>query len=779
MGIKRVLTLAGTTALLFAVMPVVEASDPGGGRVLDGHVDDWTGESTLLGGTWQVSNGEFVYQDHIYDDYGAEGGVGAEQRAKIAGQSDGTTRYPTDEDRYANNVADLFQLRLAADGDDLWGLVRLNSLRQPDTTVTAIAFDIDGDLTDTDGRWPREAGVATPGADRVITIWADADGTGRGEVADLETGTTTALTEVAVETGDEDNAFEFVLPRSLIGGTTWQMWAGSGLWDGDSWMAIGIGAPTATTPGNGNQAMTNRLFNAAFREDEVGPYFEGNQSAALAEDDITGFSAVFSPDGPAEQPYALEGGRTYSAIVEETFSIPPLNEGASYVGASGRATTGIDAYSQRFDTFGRWQPYGVYLPEAWTASATWPALLALHGRGGAHGTYFEFGGGFQRDIGEGHPDDPMVIVSPLGRGRSHYESWGEADVLQVIDDAIDRFAIDTDRVSLGGYSMGGLGVYRLATMYPDRWATAVTWAGASSEYTGVWTACYVCLTGDPGGVGAAFNERAGTGGGRGVGSGNHMPTGNYVQLVRNLRHMPVLLQTGTNDEMLPITGQIAPHVALDDLDLRYRIDVYAGYGHLSWGAFDTWTTARDWIGNRTRVTAPRQIDYRFSDSIADPATSAELGIRYGNAWWVRDLERRDADPTDPEDPYLYGEITAVSQGIADLTHVAVRSSVPSTQQHPHVRRGLDWTAGGPTPIANALDLTLANLASAAVEVGEAGLSPSGLRVQVVSDGPSVVHLRGAFSALPPVVIGDASVVIDGTGARISVGGSGTVVVTFP
>ena len=51
-------------------------------RILDGRVDDWVGESTRLGGTWQVSRGELVYQDYIYDDYGAQGGAGAEQRAE-------------------------------------------------------------------------------------------------------------------------------------------------------------------------------------------------------------------------------------------------------------------------------------------------------------------------------------------------------------------------------------------------------------------------------------------------------------------------------------------------------------------------------------------------------------------------------------------------------------------------------------------------------------------------------------------------------------------------
>lgn len=777
---KRVAVVTGVVALLLAGAPSIATGNPScersetasprehnphcaeqpvAERVLDGHVADWVGVSSGLGGTSQVSNGEFVHQDYIYDDFGAQGGVGEDQRAKFSGTTTGTARYPTDEDRFANNAADLFQLRLTTVGDEVWGLVRLNALRQPDTTVAAIAIDTDGDLTDSGGEWPLDAGVATPGADRVITVWADADGTGHGSVVDLDTGTTTAFDDVAVSTADADNAFELELPRSLIGGTTWTIWAGTGLWDGDGWTEVPAGAPTATTPGNGSPTASARLFNVAFRDKETGDYFDDLQAAALEANDISAFAATWSPDA-GDDAYVIETGRIYEAVVDQAFSIPPLNEGASYDGVQGRASGGIDAYAQVFDFLGRWQPYGVYLPQGWDPARTWPTLFALHGRGGTQGAFFAFGGGFQRDIGEGHPDDPMVIVTPLGRGRSHYESWGEADVLRVLDDAIPRFAIDTDRISLGGYSMGGLGIYRLATLYPDRWATVVAWAGASSEFTGNW-------------VTATF----GGGDGSKLGNGNHMATGDYVQLMGNLRHLPILLLTGTNDEMLPLTGQIAPHKALDDLGYRYGVDVYAGYGHLSWGAFDGWTAARDWIGTRTRQTTPRSIDYRYSDSIADPATADTLGLRYGNAWWVSDLARRDADAADPEDPYRYGSISVTSRAIPADAHTAVRSTEPQASPHPHTRTELTWVAGGPEPIENVLEVELANIAAATIDVDAAGLDPGGLEVTLTTDGPGHVRLRGSFDTLP-IVVGPAVVTIDGDGVLVEVLDGGVIGVTF-
>ena len=54
-----------------------------------------------------------------------------------------------------------------------------------------------------------------------------------------------------------------------------------------------------------------------------------------------------------------------------------------------------------------------------------------------------------------------------------------------------------DRRYLTGYSMGGYGVYRFATIHPDWWAGAAVWAGYSGEFTGNYVA--KILTGTPAG----------------------------------------------------------------------------------------------------------------------------------------------------------------------------------------------------------------------------------------------------------------------------------------
>src|SRR4051794_16904034 len=139
-------------------------------RVVDGAVGDWIGRSTRLGGTWQYDRGELVYQDHIYDDLGADTGQRAQQHGTV-GPPKGDVRYPTDEDRFGANAADLFEVRLAVHGGDLWLLGRLNTLKAPDTSVVAFAFDTDGDAGTGGGAWPHEAGFGAAGADVVVTLW--------------------------------------------------------------------------------------------------------------------------------------------------------------------------------------------------------------------------------------------------------------------------------------------------------------------------------------------------------------------------------------------------------------------------------------------------------------------------------------------------------------------------------------------------------------------------------------------------------------------------------
>jgi dienelactone hydrolase len=714
-------------------------------RAVDGLADDWRGATTGLGGTWQYSGGELVYQDHLFDDLGADTGARSQQHGTV-GAPKGDFRYPTDEEVYGNNAADLLELRLSADRDSLWVLARMSTLKAPDRTVVALALDTDDDPTTGGGAWPYDAGVSVPGVDTVVTLW----GTG-GSITDLASG---AVTPVDVAVNLDDNTIEARVPRDAGWGHV-RAWAASGLWDGHGWMAVPSSSPTAGAPGGGGLQVASRVWNIAFRDGETGSFMEELQAAALAAGDITAFHADVDLDAlarGADEPYAIEPGRFYAAIVDEGVSIPPMHEGLSYDGMPGRFSgVGGAALAQTFDFYGRYQPYGLYIPSTYDGVTPLPTALVLHGLGGSHSTY-NSQPGFLRDMGEGNgsPDQPpMILVTPLARGSSFYADWGEADTLAVLADVQRRMPADQRRLYLTGYSMGGYGVYRLASLYPDRFAAAVAWAGYTGEFTGGYTTDPRWITGDPtgqydtvaGAVRPVLTE-AGVGGGR---QGKAV-IGDPVETLENLQHLPLLHSAGTNDEIVPTPGQYAAPRRLSELGYRSRFDLYPGYEHFSFALVDDWKEARAWLGNQARADAPRDITYRFSDGWTAPGLADELGLVHGNAWWVHGLTMRE--PTD--DAFVLASISATSHALPASAVTVRRETSQAASPTPHVRQLVAWDEGAALPIENRLDLTMAGVGAVDVDTSAAALQRCGLVIGLHTDGPVTVSLDG-----------DAVVTVDG------------------
>mgnify|MGYP000017527116 CR=1 FL=1 len=704
-------------------------------RLVDGKLDDWRGTATGLGGTSQYSRGEFVYQDHLFDDLGADTGQRSEQHGTVAAPK-GDVRYPTDEARYGNNAADLLELRLAADADNVWIVARMSTLKVPDATVVALAIDTDANAATGGGPWPHAAGLAVAGADVIITLW----GTG-GTVTSLPGGSPVPLTDVAADTSNENNAIEARVPRSLFGGSsTIRVWSATGLWDApaSTWTPISPSSPTATSPGGGSASVPARAFNVAFRDEEKGSYMEERQAAALKAGDISAFRAdvdlglLQSGDS---QPYRIVPGRFYAAIVDEGFSIPPHHEGLAYGGVPGRfAGVGGAALSQTFDFYGRHQPYGLYIPSTYDAVTPLPAALVLHGIGGSHATY-NSQPGFLRDMGEGNGkagQPPLLMVTPLGRGSSFYADWGEADVLAVVDDVLSRFPVDQERLYLTGYSMGGYGVYRLSALYPDRFAAAASWVGYSGEFIGAYLTDPAKLAGLPPGIVPPI----------GNGRSGKPNIGDPVDTLENLRHLPLVHLAGSNDQIVPTSGQYAAPRRLAELGYRSRFDLYPGYEHFAFAIVDDWKQVRSWLGNRRREPTPRQIDYKFSDGWTAPGLAAQLELVHDGGWWLRGLSMRE--PT--EDALTLASAKATSWGVNAPSVTVERTTTAVTDPTPHTQQLVSWKEGTPLPTANRLDLDLQGVGAASVDVAAAGLQTCGLVIGYTTDGPTTLRLAGS---VPP------------------------------
>ncbi len=124
--------------------------------------------------------------------------------------------------------------------------------------------------------------------------------------------------------------------------------------------------------------------------------------------------------------------------------------------------------------------YLLFLPEGYGKKQhRWPMILFLHGAG-------EGGDDLEKvkvhglpKIVEKQKDFPFIVVSPQypkGDWWTH-----RVDVLiNLLDNIVSRYNVDTERIYLTGLSMGGYGTWDLACKYPERFAAVAPICGGGS-----------------------------------------------------------------------------------------------------------------------------------------------------------------------------------------------------------------------------------------------------------------------------------------------------------
>ncbi len=79
----------------------------------------------------------------------------------------------------------------------------------------------------------------------------------------------------------------------------------------------------------------------------------------------------------------------------------------------------------------------------------------------------------------------FVEIAPYDRGTSNCftTDGAEIDVREAIDDAIRNYAVDTARIVIAGFSMGGYGAYRIFYEYPRLFKGVAVFSGNPSLAT--------------------------------------------------------------------------------------------------------------------------------------------------------------------------------------------------------------------------------------------------------------------------------------------------------
>jgi len=107
-----------------------------------------------------------------------------------------------------------------------------------------------------------------------------------------------------------------------------------------------------------------------------------------------------------------------------------------------------------------YRPYSIYVPDNFNPDKTYPLLVYLHGSGN------------DDTVLEATPkidNDTFIIIAPNGRGTSNCFATtdSQTDIIESIDDVCKNYKIDTSKIILSGFSMGGYGVYRTYYEHPE------------------------------------------------------------------------------------------------------------------------------------------------------------------------------------------------------------------------------------------------------------------------------------------------------------------------
>ncbi len=125
------------------------------------------------------------------------------------------------------------------------------------------------------------------------------------------------------------------------------------------------------------------------------------------------------------------------------------------------------------------QPYGLIIPETYDPEPGHRYRLDLwfHGRGE---TLSEVNFINQRLSNKGEFTPPETLVlHPYGRYCNANKFAGEVDTFEALENAQRRYRIDSEKIAVRGFSMGGAACWQFAVHYPGRWFAANPGAGFS------------------------------------------------------------------------------------------------------------------------------------------------------------------------------------------------------------------------------------------------------------------------------------------------------------
>lgn len=117
--------------------------------------------------------------------------------------------------------------------------------------------------------------------------------------------------------------------------------------------------------------------------------------------------------------------------------------------------------------------YLFFMPRDTTArvAGKFPLILSLHGIGESGSTLSVLKNEGLPRILDGYNSFPFIVVSPQCPSSTEwYYDRTDIKINRLLDSVIARYPVDTNRIYLTGFSMGGIGTLDMAIRYPGRFA---------------------------------------------------------------------------------------------------------------------------------------------------------------------------------------------------------------------------------------------------------------------------------------------------------------------
>lgn len=214
------------------------------------------------------------------------------------------------------------------------------------------------------------------------------------------------------------------------------------------------------------------------------------------------------------------------------------------------------------NTAGHLYRYQIYVPNDYTPQKAWPVIVSLHGNGrqgtdGIRPTGTDFGIRIREN---GGPFPALVIFPQAQPGTRWFYPEMEALVLAELGQTIREFRVDTTRLYIHGYSMGGTGSYRLALHHPNIFAAIIVVAGRVEDGPN-YTAAEIAIDRGANSFLAASDP--------------------FAALATGIKHSPVWIFHGDADTTVNVAQSRQLVAALKRAGAQVHYTEYAGADHLT------------------------------------------------------------------------------------------------------------------------------------------------------------------------------------------------------